>query len=140
VKYLLIFCSTIVCLGVSISLAIIHGWADAVRIVHAVAALAFFLGVIWFVRQSARRLPAGMGTSTASALGEPSEQAILADAAEPYILYPAKGKIARRLVILLMAAASLEPFSSGRSHSRTALCQRLYLFSLRCSAGLPVCC
>jgi len=97
--------ASIVCLGVSISFAIIHGWADAVRIVYAVAALAFFLGVIWFVRQSARRLYAGMGTSIASALGEPSEQAILADAAEPYILYPAKGKIARRLIILLMVAA-----------------------------------
>ena len=95
----------IVCIGLSIAFAIVHGWADAVGIVYAVAALAYFLGVVWFVRQNVRRFTAAIAPSTSSALGEPSEQAILADAAEPYILYPAKGKIIRRLIILLVVAA-----------------------------------
>jgi hypothetical protein len=96
---------SLLCIGLSIAFAIVHGWADAVGIVYAVAALAYFLGVIWFVRQNARRFTAAIAPSTSSALGEPSEQAILADAAEPYILYPAKGKIVRRLIILLIVAA-----------------------------------
>ena len=96
---------SLLCIGLSIAFAIVHGWEDAVLIVYAVAALAYFLGVIWFVRQNARRFTAAIAPSTPSALGEPSEQAILADAAEPYILYPAKGKIIRRLIILLVVAA-----------------------------------
>ncbi len=89
------------CLCLSAFFAIVRGWQDAVYIALFMAALAFFLGVIWFVRQNVRRFTAALAPSTSSALGEPSEQAIFADAAEPYILYPAKWKIARVLLILL---------------------------------------
>jgi hypothetical protein len=97
--------ASLLCIGLSIAFAIVHGWADAVRIVYAVAALAFFLGVSWFVRQNVRRFSAAVAPSPPSALGEPSEQAILADGAEPYVLYPAKVKIARILLILLAITA-----------------------------------
>jgi hypothetical protein len=128
---------SLLCIGFSIAFAIVHGWADAVGIVYALAALAYFLGVIWFVRQSARRFTAAMAPSTSSALGEPSEQAILADAAEPYILYPAKWKISRVLLILLAVTVV---FAIGAAWMHTLKDVRLIVtgFVLVCLAAL--CC
>jgi hypothetical protein len=97
----------VACLCLSSFFAIVHGWQTAVYIGYFIVALAYFLGVIWFLRRSVRRLRQDASIFTANHLGEPSKQAILADAAEPYILYPAKWKIARVLVILLMLTAVL---------------------------------
>jgi hypothetical protein len=75
--------ASIVCIGLSIAFAIVHGWEDAVRIIFAAAALAYFVGVVWFVRQSVRCFHAAMESPAASDQGEASEQAILAEVAEP---------------------------------------------------------
>jgi hypothetical protein len=97
----------VACLCLSSFFAIVHGWQAAVYIGYFIVALAYFLGMIWFLRRIVRRLRQDASTFTANHLGEPSKQAILADAAEPYILYPAKWKVARVLVILLTLIAVL---------------------------------
>jgi hypothetical protein len=69
--------------------------------------------------------------------GAPSEQAILADAEEPYILYPAKRKIDRILLILLTVTVV---FAVGAAWMLTLKDGRLIVagFLLECLAAL--CC
>ena len=87
--------ASIACFGLSAGFAIFHCWGAEARMIYNVAVILFVLASlafsIWYIRKlsSATRHSRDAAPIPAH-LGKPSEQAILADAAEPYILYPAK--------------------------------------------------
>jgi hypothetical protein len=103
--------ASLACFGLSAGFAIFHGWGVEVRAIYNAAAILFVLASLvfsgWLIFRLSRVMRHSAGARPIPThLGEPSEHAILADAAEPYILYPAKWKIARILLILLAVTAA----------------------------------
>jgi hypothetical protein len=98
--------ASLACFGLSAGFAVFHGWGVEVRTIYNAAAILFVVASLafsgWLIFRLSRIMRHSAGARPIPThLGEPSEQAILADAAEPYVLYPAKWKTSRILLILL---------------------------------------
>jgi hypothetical protein len=134
--------ASIACFSLSAGFAIFHGWGAEARMIYNVAVILFVLASlafsIWLILRMNRSMRHSRGATPIPAhLGKPSEQAILADAAEPYILYPAKGKITRVLLImlaitLLFSAATFWIFGNFHETVVTIFAILLAIFAIFC--------
>lgn len=132
-------CATVACVGLSVGFATFNGWKNAVIVIYGLATLAYILAMIWYLRRSASQLRPAVSAPIHAQRGAPSEQAILADAAEPYVLFPAKWKIARILLILLAITALFGAATFWRfvtSHDTNAILFGILLACLAALCGL----